>query len=87
MRAFLDAILAFIGATSLTDLEFEYCDEQLSDTLDSLKNYTTLDAVLAARESVSSMRERLRYYYLAKGVAVGEVSEGKSNILIGAPLC
>lgn len=86
MRAIFDAILAFIGATSLTDSEFEYCDEQLSDALDSLKNYETLDAVLAARESVSSERDRLRYYYLAKGVAVGELTKGKSNILIGAPL-
>lgn len=87
MRAFLDAVLSFIGATSLTDIEFEFVEGEQEDTSDQLKNYQTLDSVLDSRESVSSLRDRLRYYYLAKGVAVGELETGKSNILIGAPLC
>ena len=86
MRAFLNAILAFIGAESLTDEEFEYCDEQLSSSAYDVATYTALDSVLADRESVSSNRDRLRYYFLARGVAVGELDQGKSNILIGAPL-
>ncbi len=86
MRAFLDAVLSFIGATSLTDDEFAVCDGMLEDTSDNLKNYQALDTVLESRESVSSNRDRLRYYYLAKGVEVEEL-KGISNILIGAPLC
>jgi hypothetical protein len=86
MRAFLDAVLSFIGATSLTDEEFAYCEEQIEDTSDNVANYNTLLGVLDLRESVSSMKKRLEYYYLAKGVAVEESSNAKSNIFIGGEL-
>lgn len=85
MRAILDAILAFIGAESLTDSEFDSID--LEDASNDVDNYNALLAILDLRESVSSMQDRLRYYYLAKGVSVSEVSSGKSNILVGAELC
>lgn len=85
MREILDAILAFIGAESLTDEEYESIDP---DTLSTdLARYNYLLSVLDSRESVSSLQERLRYYYLAKGVQVPVVDSGKTNIFIGAPLC
>lgn len=85
MRAILDAILSFIGATSLTDLEFAGIG--LDDTSDDLANYEALLGVLDSRELVSGMQKRLQYYYVAKGVDVPVADLGKSNILIGAPLC
>lgn len=87
MRIFLDAILAFVGASSLTDDEYVIVQAAIADTSDNLENYKILDAILSARELVSNARERLRYYYLAKGFAVGGLDTGKTNILIGASLC
>ncbi len=86
MRAFLDAVLAFIGATSLTDEEFGFCEGEIDDTSDDIANYETLLGVLDLRESVSSMKQRLQYYYLAMGVAVEDPSNAKTNILIGSAL-
>ena len=85
MRAFLNAILSFIGASSLTDVEFDALSIETYGY--DLATYNALLAVVDARESVSDTRDRLRYYFLAKGVAVSESSSGKSNILIGFGLC
>ena len=85
MRDFLDAILAFIGTTSLTDDEFDAieADEQVL----SLELYAELVAMLDLRESVSNTRDRLKFYFLAANVEVSEVSAAKSNIFIGGALC
>lgn len=84
MRAFLNGILAFIGASSLTDIEFE------SLTIDSAahdeQTYDALNEVLTAREAISTLHDKLNYYFKAKGVEVGEVSVGGSNIFIGSVL-
>ena len=85
MRAFLDAILAFIACSTLTDDEWGTID-YLNDQSYTLANYNALLGILDARESVSSARDRLRYYFLAAGVDVPESSAGKSNIFIGAGL-
>lgn len=85
MRDYLDAILSFIGAESLTDEEFESID--LEDTDDQVANYNSLVEVLRARDLVSDMISRLRYYFLAQGVAVSEPVTATSNIFVGAELC
>ena len=80
----MDAILAFIGSTSLTNDEFDTIDlESQSYTVEC---YEALLAVLDSRESVSNARDRLRYYFLARDVSVTETSAAKSNILIGGEL-
>lgn len=85
MREFLNAILSFIGASSLTDLEFESLEIE-SYAYDAA-TYEALLAIVDARESVSNTRDRLRYYFLARGVEVSASSAGRSNILVGAVLC
>lgn len=84
MREELNDILSFIGATSLTDEEWGSLDVDISDDDETV--YAALLAVLVARESVSTTKDRLRYYYLAKGAEVGETDTGSSNIFIGAAL-
>ena len=85
MRDFLNAILSFIGASSLTDQEFS--DLEIESYAYDAPTYEALLAVVDARESVSNTRDRLRYYFLARGVSVSESSAVKSNILVGAVLC
>jgi hypothetical protein len=84
LRDFLDAILAFIGAESLTDIEFD------SLTIDSASynsaTYLALSAILAERESVSTMQDKLHAYFTARGVEVTQASTGRSNIFLGAVL-
>lgn len=84
MRDFIDAILAFIGASSLTDDEFN----SLTITeygLDS-ETYEAILAVIDARETVSNTRDRLTYYFQAAGVEVVAPSAGQSNIYMGSVL-
>lgn len=96
MRDFLDEILSFVGADSLTDEEFEALtigDEELT-----VATYAALKGVLEARESVSDTLYRLAFYYLAAGVTVATVNtsipavagetvhEPTSQVLIGCVL-
>jgi hypothetical protein len=92
MRDFLDDILGFIGSDTLTDEEFEGIVLPEPPAY-SAETYTALRAALEARESVSDATTRLRYYFLARGLSVGDPSNAgagattpKSNILIGAKL-
>lgn len=84
MRDFLDAILTFIGAESLTDEEFATVEAEIpiydQDTYDALAD------ILEAREAVSSTQDMLVAYYTARGVEVTPNSTAKSNILIGIEL-
>lgn len=84
MRDDLDDILIFIGSTSLTDLEFESIDDTNIEV--KANEYTQLKLILESRESVSTMLDRLSYYYLAQGVAVIASTKAKTNILVGASL-
>lgn len=84
MREELNSILAFIGSESLTDQEFE--DLTLSSTEDPLAVYEALLGVLNSRESVSDAKERLKNYFLAQGVSVGDPPSGRSEIFVGAVL-
>lgn len=87
MRAFLDAILEFIGSESLTDEEFDTTDLPEPPAYSTL-TYLALKEVLESRESVSTQGERLKFYFKAKGVDVGDepATTPKSNIYIGSNL-
>lgn len=85
MRDFLDAILAFISCSSLSDDEWGTIDTLIDESY-TLENYEALLGILDARESVSAARDRLRYYFLAAGVEVSESSNPQSNVFIGAAL-
>lgn len=83
MRDLLDAILEFIGVEVLTDQEFDSLPEDLST--DELK-YEALHEVLVDRESISTSKDRLRYYFLAMGVSVEAIPVAASNIYLGDAL-
>ena len=76
--------MSFIEAASLSDEEFESIE--LDDEEYSVEVYEALLAILDARESVSNTRDRLQYYFLARGVETSAL-EGTSNILVGDVLC
>ncbi len=84
MRAFLNAILAFIGASALTDDEFAAVEDSgvVPGVYDVLA-YNTLLSVLESREAVTAVRDRARYFFLSHNVAVAPVIAGKSRIFIG----
>lgn len=81
----MNAILAFIGTTALTDDEYTLASESGASLFYDTETYGALLAVLDSREGVSANRDRLRYFFLAKGVAVGELP-GRSNIFLGGVL-
>lgn len=88
MRTTLNGILQFIGASSLTDEEWNSLD---ADALDSDRlRFDALKGVLASRESVSEMYRRLVSYFKAKGMTFGddEPTEAleSSNIFVGSSL-
>jgi hypothetical protein len=85
MRDYLNGVLSFIGAESLTDEEFESID--LEVFTDLVANYNALLIVLQDREVVSSMTSRLENYFLAKGAAVSTPNNARSNIFVGSELC
>jgi hypothetical protein len=84
LRDFLDAILAFIGATSLTDGEYSSIDQTAMAVSNyNLYCYIQLSNVLISREAISTTTDRLRWFFMSKGVAVPVADKGKSNIYIG----
>lgn len=85
MRDFLDAILSFIGAASLTNDEFNSLDLSVQEY--SVEVYEALHAILTAREQVSNLRDKLKYYFLAKGVNVTDATAATSKLFLGAVLC
>lgn len=88
MRAFLDAILAAIDASSLTDDEFAYEEVAALTVQDySETTYTAVLAVLDAREVVSTDRDRLKGYFASKGTFVEQSSAARTEIFLGAGLC
>ena len=84
MRDFLDAILAFIMAESMTDEEFATVESELP--IYDQGTYDDLARILEGREAVSTMQERLQAYYKAKGVNITAAETGKSDIFLGAVL-
>lgn len=84
MRDFLNAILSLIGATSLTDTEFEGI--QSTSIGYNQSTYDDLANVLESREAISDQQERLKFYYLSRGIQITPKDTGKSNIYIGDAL-
>lgn len=84
MRDFLNGILSFIGAESLTDEEFEALTIESADY--DAETFTALSNVLISRESVSTLHDQLAHYFQAKGVAVTTADVAASNIYLGGAL-
>lgn len=84
MRDFLNEILTFIVAESLTDDEFATVTAQLP--IYDQDTYDDLSRILLSRESVSVLHDRLTAYYKARGVKLKESPTGKTNIWLGSPL-
>ena len=84
MRDFLNAILAFIVAESLTGEEFSTCTATMP--LYDQATYDDLSRVLASRDLVSDYQDRLKAFYTAKGVDFTPANTARSNILLGLPL-
>jgi hypothetical protein len=85
VREFLNAILAFIGSGSLTDDEWNEID--LTSQEYSQAVFDVLKAVLESRDAVSSQLDKLKYFFLAKGVEVsGAEPTPTSQIFIGSAL-
>lgn len=86
MRELLNGVFTFIGAESLTDEEWDILDAlDLSSAYDNAA-YKALDQTLKDREAVSTMRDKLKAYYTAKGVAVTADETKLSNIFVGGAL-
>jgi hypothetical protein len=86
MRDLLNGVFSFIGAESLTDDEWTLLDAMDLSSAYDLTAYKALDNTLYGRESVTTMRDRLKAYYLAKGVDIQTPVTGTSNIYIGDAL-
>lgn len=87
MRDWLNAILGFIGTTSLTDEEYAGMNLLNVETqIYSQAAYDALSAVLLGRENVSQMQARLVGVFKAKGTEVNPADTAKTNILLGIPL-
>lgn len=84
MRAFLNAILSVIQATSLTDEEFATVTATIQDYNQS--TYDDLARILESREAVSLTQARLVSYYQARGALISALDTGKTNVFIGAVL-
>lgn len=86
MRDWLNAILAFIGTSSLTDGEYGGIDTDLL-TLNTYNQaaYDALAAVLVTRGSAGNMDQRLIAFFSAKGVSVA-ADTASSNIYLGSVL-
>lgn len=52
----------------------------------SIDNYNNLLAILDARETVSTTRDRLRYYFMARGTQIDASVPAKTQIFVGAVL-
>ncbi len=84
MRSFLNSVLAFIGAESLTDEEYATVDAVVA-TYNQF-TYEDLSEILTSREAISDFHERLKYHYIENGYAVSSGGPEKSNIFIGGDL-
>lgn len=83
LRTLSNQVLQFVGSTSMTDDEFTFTDLNPSYTVEL---YGALLGVLDGREAVSNTRDRLRYFFLARGIEVGELTPKPSNIFLGSVL-
>lgn len=87
MRDWLNAILGFIGDTSLTDVEYNSINFlNLEVNVYNQAAYDELAKVLQSREAVSTMQDRLVGFFKAKGIDVAPLETGSTQILVGLVL-
>jgi hypothetical protein len=84
VRDFLNGILNFIVAESLTDDEFDSVESTIP--IYDQATYDDLARILSARESLSTLQARLLAYYQARGVEIDALETGSSNIYLGSVL-
>lgn len=87
MRDWFNAVFAFIGTSSVTDVEWASIDATgiTTNTYDQAA-YDQMSAILVSREAVSTMQDRLLGVFKAKGADIAGAYTGKTNIFIGAAL-
>jgi hypothetical protein len=68
----------------LTDEEFDGLEIESASM--NVETYEAILAILDARESVSSTRDRLKLYFEASGLEIEASSPGRSNIYVGDEL-
>jgi hypothetical protein len=86
MRDFIDAILVFIGTSSMTDGEFESLSI-VSYGYDQETYEAILAMINAYRDGVSTLPDRLKAYFEAKGVEISTPQPtAKSHIFVGGDL-
>lgn len=81
MRAFLNGILSFIGAESLTDQEWSTIT--ITEQVYTQETYDVLAEILQAREAISTLQDKLVAYFLCKGLNVVVNDVATSNIYVG----
>lgn len=87
MREWLNAILLFIEADSLTDAEYDSINFlNITQGEYNQAAYDELAKVLAARELVSNAIDRLGAFFTAKGLKIAPLDKAVSNILLGLAL-
>lgn len=88
MRDFINAILAFIGTSSLIDEEFEQMEEEISSFGYNMETFAAIKMLLVERDETTETTERLQFYFMAKGLDfdIDPAQPPKSNILIGSAL-
>lgn len=84
MRDWLNAILAFIGTSSLTDEEYDSINfTGIEVQLYNQSAYDELSKILENREDVSTMQSRLLGVFQAKGASINAANTGNSQIYLG----
>lgn len=87
MRDFLDAIMQFISAATLSDEEFATASSLPDDPGEyTIEVYNVCLSIIDGRELVSGTREKLAHLFQAKGISINQEPVAKSNIFIGSPL-
>lgn len=84
MRDWLNAVLIFIGTTSMTDAEYAAINVVgMTSQVYNQAAYDQLSALLLSREAVSTMQSRLTGVFQAKGAEITAVVTAKTNIYLG----
>lgn len=87
MRDWLNAILGFIGTSSLTDVEYNSINFlNLTTNVYNQAAYDELSKVIATRDGVSTLQGKLVGFFTAKGLAVSPAVTGNSKIYLGSVL-
>lgn len=87
MRDWINAVFVFIGASTLSDLEYAGIDQTgMTSMVYNQAAYDQMAAVLLAREAVSDMQARLVGVFTAKGAQITQIETAKTNVYIGSVL-